>query len=162
MNKNITFNLYDLKEHELCWDFPCHNMGAAVELVETYEKYSDPKVLKKLLDEHKVNPYHKFFGYGAFLSEVTGFGSTASCTLCSNESELSFSNENCHKCIHKVVSPFVKSRKNMYCLVNHTYNMIEDARDAYELSLAFKLRASYIKSLIRIYCDRNKIPYPFE
>lgn len=123
------------------------NIKAAKNLLERYKNIT----LEELKNEYddKVHLYPKHV-----LQDLTGFGATATCTLCLAAAELAGSTTSgtyCHKCIHSI------NRINegeFYCL-GSTYDAIDESETMEELYDAIQLRIQVLENQIKLYYERR-------
>lgn len=113
---------------------------SALELIQHYKSLSLTELTyqwEKLSEEWDTNDIT-----GAdVLGDITGFGSTGSCSLCKA------CNTDCEKCIHSLT---IKDPSEGFRCVTKTYYDIESAKNPEELYTAIQHRITYLETLINM------------
>lgn len=104
------------------------NIEAAKELVKRYRSVTASEI-----DDVIANSQYM----SLVPTKLTGFGSTARCTLCK---EVGL---DCEICVYSLIG------NNLGCIMDKTYKQIDLATNTEEFLIAFSDRADYLESVIK-------------
>lgn len=114
------------------------NLNEFKALIERYESITEDEINKKDVELEYCSAFE-------IANELTGYGSTHTCILCTR---VGFSRNsyrpNCVDCVYGLS----KESDHYGCSLDQTYYAIENAEDTAELLTAFRERAKYMRTLL--------------
>ena len=127
------------------------HLNAVRKLIKRYNSISLEEIKEQWpsIRRTQFGDYPNDFFHGkAVAHSLTGFGSSADCTLCISV------HQDCNSCIHNMnYAPIYNPHAG--CVDNatscHTMYAIEDAKNANQLLKAFKARANYLQKILDEY-----------
>lgn len=114
------------------------NTEAFIKLIDKYKSITKEQLQEnynQLMEDEAISNVYEV------LSEITGFGSTYDCSLCTAVQR------NCNLCLYSILKPV----DNTFACLGKTYNAIEEAETIDELYDAIQNRISFMEYVLKKY-----------